>query len=138
MARNYILVDFKVEKPQQLDSDQWVALLNVIRRKFCETPELSRHGLNAHLIADKDTVDTEIQIGIVLPNSKYFGHFDNDSIVSIFEDWNKSNQLTDLLAEAPSVGVPTFEQLKVQGSYPQDARDLYEETQHPKKSKKRS
>lgn len=125
MSRNYIIIDFKVEKPTQLDSDQWVALLNVVRRKFCETPELVRHGLVAHLIAEPNSADTEIKIGIVLPKSKYFAHFDNDSIVSVFAHWNLHHNLIDLLNEAPSVGVPSFAQLQQQGVYPQDMRDLY-------------
>ena len=124
MNKGMQLVDFGAKKDDSWDMDQWVACLNMIRRKFCETPELARHGLCGHVVVVGEGSEERPELAIVLPKSKYFGHFDVDSMVTVFEDWCRTHKLGDLLDEAPKYGVPTWEQLKTQRVYPIDERDL--------------
>ena len=63
-------------------------------------------------------------LGLVIPTSKFFGHFDTDSIMSLFKAWRRDHSVAELLDEASSVGVRSWEELQKLGVFPEDLREL--------------
>jgi len=126
--RGYTFLDFNIHKALDWDHDKIILALDVIRKKFCETPDLTRHGLSAHIMPhefqSKDGKQFPV-IGLIVPTSKYFGHFGPLSITSLFDNWRRSHQVKDLLDEAAKAGIPTWEQLLQQETFPIDPRSLY-------------
>ena len=126
--KRYTAIEFDVHQALHWDRDNIILALNVIRKKFCEPQDLARHGLSAHIMArELPNSPGELYpvIGLVIPTTKYFGHFSTDSITSLFQAWLRSHQVTDLLNEASKIGVPNWEQLLSQETYPVDPRTLY-------------
>lgn len=126
--RGYTPIAFDIYEALDWDRDKIILALDVIRKKFCECRDLSRHGLSAHIMPrehpDK-AGELYPMMGLVIPTSKHFGHFDTDSIISLFEAWKRTHEVTDLLDEAAAAGIPTWEQLQQQETFPVDPRSLY-------------
>ncbi|MFC5050521.1 hypothetical protein ACFPK9_07840 [Rubritalea spongiae] len=126
--KGYTSIEFDVYEALNWDRDTIILALNVIRKKFCEPQDLARHGLSAHIMPrelPQKPGGLYPVIGLVIPTTKYFGHFDTHSITSLFEAWKRTHQISDLLKEASSIGVPNWEQLLTQETYPVDPRTLY-------------
>lgn len=126
--KGYTPIEFNVYEALDWDRDKIILALDVIRKKFCETPELARHGLTAHImprpVAKKDGELYPV-MGLVIPTSKYFGYFDPLSITSVFDAWKRDHEVADLLDEASVAGIPSWEQLLKQETFPIDQRTLY-------------
>lgn len=126
--KGYTPIAFNVYEALDWDRDKIILALDVIRKKFCETRDLARHGLSAHIMPRAlPQRDGELYpvMGLVIPTSKYFGHFDPLSITSLFDAWQRTHQVAELLDEASVVGIPSWEQLLKQETFPVDPRTLY-------------
>ena len=126
--KGYTSIEFNVYEALDWDRDKIILALDVIRKKFCETPDLARHGLSAHIMPralSQKSGELYPVMGLVIPNSKYFGYFDTLSVTSLFDAWLRSHQVAELLEEASVVGIPSWEQLLEQETYPVDPRTLY-------------
>lgn len=126
--KGYTPIEFNVYEALDWDRDKIILALDVIRKKFCETQDLSRHGLSAHIMPrELPQKPNELYpvMGLVIPNTKYFGYFDTLSISSLFDAWKRDHKVSELLAEASVVGIPSWEQLLKQETYPVDPRTLY-------------
>lgn len=125
--KGYTSIDFNIHHALDWDRDKIILALDVIRKKFCETRDLERHGLTAHIMPREHPEkpgELYPMMGLVIPTSKYFGHFDTHSITSLFDAWTRTHQISELLAEASEVGIPTWEQLLKQETFPVDPRTL--------------
>ncbi|MEZ7956889.1 MAG: hypothetical protein QMC23_09245 [Rubritalea sp.] len=126
--RGYTAIEFNVYEALDWDRDKIILALDVIRKKFCECSDLARHGLSAHIMPrelPQKAGELYPVMGLIIPTSKHFGHFDTHSIISVFEAWLRSHEITDLLDEAAKVGIPSWEQLLKQETFPVDPRTLY-------------
>ena len=126
--KGYTPIEFDVYEALDWDRDKIIIALDVIRKKFCETPDLARHGLSAHIMPralKQKAGELYPVMGLVIPTSKYFGYFDTDSITSLFDSWLRTHEVPELLAEASVVGIPSWEQLIKQETFPVDPRTLY-------------
>ena len=129
MARpkKYTSIKFDIYHALEWDRDKIILALDVIRKKFCEVDQ-ARFGLSAHVmpreIPEKDGELYPV-MGLVVPTSKHFGHFDTHSIISLFETWRRDHEVEDLLNETNGIGVPSWEQLLEQETFPVDPRTLY-------------
>ncbi len=126
--KRYTSISFEIYEALSWDREKLILALDVIRKKFCETRDLSRHGLTAHIMPrERSEKPGELYpvMGLVIPTSKHFGHFDTHSILSHFEAWSETHAITELLEEASGIGVPSWEELVKQGTYPVDPRTLY-------------
>ena len=126
--KRYTSIEFDIHEALDWDRDKIILALDVIRKKFCETRDLARHGLSAHIMPRAlPRKDGELYpvMGLVIPTSKHFGHFDTHSIISEFEAWQRSHEISELLDEASGIGVPSWEQLVKQETFPIDPRTLY-------------
>lgn len=126
--KGYTSIEFNVYEALDWDRDKTILALDVIRKMFCETPDLSRHGLSAHImprpLAQKGGELYPV-MGLIIPTSKHFGHFDTHSIISHFDSWMSTHKMSELLDEASVVGIPSWEQLLEQETFPVDPRTLY-------------
>ncbi len=126
--KRYTPVSFDIYEKLDWDRDKIIITLDEIRKKFCETRDLARHGLSAHIMP-REHIDKPGELypvmGLVIPTSKHFGHFDTNSILSVFEAWSKTHHVSELLAEASGIGVPSWDQLLKQETFPVDPRTLY-------------
>jgi len=126
--KRYTPIDFNIHEALNWDRDKIILALDVIRKKFCETRDLSNHGLSAHIMP-REHVEKAGELhpvmGLVIPTSKHFGHFDTDSIISLFDEWRRNHEVSELLDEASGIGVPTWELLLKQETFPVDPRTLY-------------
>lgn len=121
-------IEFNIHEALEWDRDNIILALDVIRKKFCETPDLSRHGLTAHIMPrelPQKPGELYPVIGLILPNSKYFSHFESIAITTLFENWKRTHAIPELLNEAAKAGIPTWEQLLKQKTFPIDPRTLY-------------
>lgn len=126
--KGYTSIEFNIYEALDWDRDQIILALDVIRKKFCETRDLTRHGLSAHIMPrelPQKPGELYPVMGLVIPNSKYFGYFDTLSITSLFDAWKRDHQISELLEEASVVGIPSWQQLLEQETYPVDPRTLY-------------
>lgn len=126
--KGYKFIEFNIYESLDWDRDKIIQALDVIRKKFCETRDLTRHGLSAHIMPrELPQKNGELYpvMGLVIPTSKYFGYFDILSITSVFDDWSSKHQISELLDEGPFIGVPCWEQLLKEETYPLDPRTLY-------------
>ena len=126
--KGYTFIEFNIYEALDWDRDKIIQALDVIRKKFCETRDLSRHGLTAHIMPrELPEKNGELYpvIGLVIPTSKYFGYFDTLSIISVFDAWKRSHPVSELLEESSFIGIPTWEQLLKEETYPVDPRTLY-------------
>jgi len=127
-VRKYTSIEFNIYEDLDWDRDKIILVLDVIRKKFCETQNLSRHGLSAHIMArELSEKGGELYpvMGLIIPTSKHFGHFDTHSVTSVFEAWRRDHEILELLDEAAKAGIPTWEKLLEQGTFPVDPRSLY-------------
>jgi hypothetical protein len=126
--KGYTSIEFNIYEALDWDRDQIILALDVIRKKFCETRDLARHGLSAHIMPrelPQKPGELYPVMGLVIPTSKYFGYFDTLSITSLFDAWKRDHQISELLEEASVVGIPSWQQLLEQETYPVDPRTLY-------------
>lgn len=126
--KGYTPIEFNVYEALDWDRDKIILALDVIRKKFCETQDLTRHGLSAHIMPRalaQRSGELYPVMGLVIPKSKYFGYFDTHSIISLFEAWQRTHEVSELLSEASVVGIPSWEQLLKQETFPVDPRTLY-------------
>lgn len=127
-SRGYTFIDFDVYEALGWDRDKIILALDVIRKNFCETRDLVRHGLSAHIMGrELPQKDGELYpvMGLIIPTSKHFGHFDTHSIISVYEAWLRNHEVLDLLDEASGVGIPSWDQLLKQETFPVDPRSFY-------------
>ncbi len=126
--KRYTPIDFNIHEALEWERNNIILVLDIIRKKFCETQDLSRHGLSAHIMPrehPEKAGELHPAMGLVIPTSKHFGHFDTDSIISLFDAWRRSHEVSELLEEASGIGVPSWEQLLKQETFPIDPRTLY-------------
>lgn len=126
--KGYTSIHFNVYEALDWDRDKIILALDVIRKKFCETPDLARHGLSAHIMpreVSQKLGELYPVLGLVIPTSKYFGYFDTHSVTSLFDAWLRTHEVPELLAEASVAGIPSWEQLLKQETFPIDPRTLY-------------
>ncbi len=125
--KKYTSIEFDIYDALDWDRDKIILALDVIRKKFCEQDQ-ARFGLSAHIMArEKPEKDGELYpvMGLVIPTSKHFGYFDTHSIISQFDAWRREHEVVDLLDETNGIGVPLWEQLLEQETFPVDPRTLY-------------
>lgn len=126
--KRYTPIEFNIHAALEWDRDKIILALDVIRKKFCETRDLSRHGLSAHIMVGEHPEKAgELYpvMGLVIPTSKHFGHFDTHSIISLFDAWLRTHEISELLTDTSGIGVPSWEQLVEQETFPVDPRTLY-------------
>ncbi|MGJ8655250.1 MAG: hypothetical protein ACSHX6_02280 [Akkermansiaceae bacterium] len=126
--KKYTSIEFNIHEALGWDKDKIILALDVIRKKFCETQDLSRHGLSAHIMPREHPAKVgELYpvMGLVIPTSKHFGHFDTNSIITMFDAWMRDHEVEELLDETNGIGVPSWERLLEQETFPVDPRTLY-------------
>ncbi|MGJ8674010.1 hypothetical protein [Rubritalea sp.] len=126
--KGYTSIEFDVYAALDWDRDKIILALDVIRKKFCEPQDLARHGLSAHIMPrelPQKPAELYPVLGLVIPNTKYFGHFDPHSIITFFDEWRRNHEIPELLEETSGVGIPSWEQLLKQETFPVDPRTLY-------------
>ncbi len=111
--RGYTAIEFNVYEALDWDRDKIILALDVIRKKFCECSDLARHGLSAHIMPrelPQKAGELYPVMGLIIPTAKHFGHFDTHSTISVFEDSQRTHEITDLLEDTVKVGMPNVEQ----------------------------
>lgn len=125
-AKKYTAIEFDIYEALDWDRDKIILALDVIRKKFCEK-EQGRYGLSAHIMpramAEKDGEMYPV-MGLVIPTTQHFGYFDTHSITSLFDAWRREYEVVDLLSETNGIGVPSWEKLLEQETFPIDPRTL--------------